>query len=108
MAVFLAIIQIALAPMLLAVALAVRFAGNSKPLNVVDYDRVTDRAALHRWAGDRLLLAPAIFFIGGLASLRFPELALLFLGGATIACLCAAAWLALGSERFQSAVKIRR
>ena len=103
MAAVLAIVQLALVPILLAVALAVRFAGGSKPLNVVDYARVADPVALHRWAGTRLLLLPAAFLVGGFASYLFPALALLFLGGATVACLCLAVWLALGAERFQSA-----
>ena len=103
MSAILAIIQLAMVPILLAVALAVRFAGSSKPLNVVDYARVTDPVALHRWAGTRLLLLPTAFLIGGLASLRTPGLVLLFLGTATVICLCVAVWLALGAERFQDA-----
>ena len=103
MAAILVIVQFALVPILLAVALAVRFAGTSKPLNVVDYARVADPEALHRWAGNRLLLLPVAFLAGGYTSHRFSELALLFLGAATVACLCVAVWLALGAERFQSA-----
>ena len=103
MAAVLAIVQFALVPILLAMALAVRFAGTSKPLNVVDYARVSDPVTLHRWAGNRLLLLPSAFLVGGYTSYRFPDLALLLLGGATVACLCVAVWLALGAERFQSA-----
>src|SRR5690606_1977614 len=76
MAAVLAIVQFALVPILLAVALAVRFAGTSKPLNVVDYARVSDPVALHRWAGNRLLLLPVVFLVGGYTSYRFPGLAL--------------------------------
>ena len=65
MAAVLAIVQFALVPILLAVALAVRFAGVAKPLNIVDYARVADPVALHRWAGNRLLLLPAAFLVGG-------------------------------------------
>ena len=103
MEVVVAIVQLALVPILLAIALAVRFAGNSKPLNVVDYARVTDPVALHCWAGTRLLLLPTAFLLGGVASYLHPGLALLFLGAATVACLCVGIWLALGAERFQSA-----
>jgi len=103
MAAILVIVQFALVPILLAVALAVRFAGTSKPLNVVDYTRVSDPVALHRWAGNRLLLLPFAFLLGGYTSYRLPGLALLLLGGATVACLFVAVWLALGAERFQSA-----
>lgn len=99
----LAIVQLTLVPILLAVALAVRFAGNSKPLNIVDYVRVTDPTALHRWAGTRLLLLPIAFLIGGLASLRAPWLSLVCFGVTTVFCLCIAAWIALGAERFQTA-----
>src|SRR5690606_18312040 len=80
MAAVLAIVQFALVPILLAVALAVRFAGVSKPLNVVDYARVSDPVALHRWAGNRLLLLPVAFLVGGYTSHRVPGLALLLLG----------------------------
>jgi hypothetical protein len=45
-------------PILLAIALAVRFAGNEKILNIVDYSRVSNIARLHRWADNRLLLLP--------------------------------------------------
>ena len=103
MAIVLAIVQFALVPILLAVALAVRFAGTSKPLNVVDYTRVSDPVALHRWAGNRLLLLPLVFCLTGLLSFRNPGLALLLFGAATIMSLCLAVWLALGAEKFQSA-----
>lgn len=99
----LAIVQLIVVPLLVVVALAVRFAGNSKPLNVVDYARVTDPAALHRWAGTRLLLLPVAFLVGGLASFRSPGLALLFLGAASAVCLVVAVWVALGAEKFKSA-----
>ena len=103
MGILLAVIQLALVPVLLAVAVAIRSAGQAKPLNVVDYARVADRAALHHWAGNRLLLLPAVFLASGMASWQFPALALLFLGGATLACLCVAVCIALGTERFTRA-----
>ena len=103
MGTLLAIVQLGLVPILLVVALAVRSAGNSKPLNVVDYARVTDPVALHHWAGNRLLLLPLVFCLTGLLSFRNPGLALLLFGAATIMSLCLAVWLALGAEKFQSA-----
>lgn len=103
MGILLAVIQFALVPVLLAVAVAIRSAGQAKPLNVVDYARVADPAALHRWAGNRLLLLPVAWLASGMASWQFPALALLFLGGATLACLCVAVWIALGVERFARA-----
>lgn len=101
MGTFLAIIQFTLVPILLAVALAIRTARHSRPLNIVDYTRVTDPVALHQWAGNRLFLLPAAFLASGMASYRYPALAMLFLGGATIACLFLAVWLAVGAEKFQ-------
>lgn len=99
----LALIQLMLVPILLVVALAVRFAGKSRPLNNVDYGRVQDPAALHRWAGNRLLLLPAGFLASGLVALRHPLLTwpLLLLGIMLLAVLVVGTWLALGAERFQ-------
>ena len=76
----LAIIQLLLVPILLAVALGVRFAGSSRPLNNVDYARVQDPAALHRWAGNRLLLLPAGFLLSGVASLQKPGISPVLFG----------------------------
>ena len=96
----LAIIQLLLVPILLAVALGVRFAGSSRPLNSVDYARVQDPAALHRWAGNRLLLLPAGFLLSGAASLQQPGLSLVLFGLRVAASLFIAIWLGLGAERF--------
>jgi len=103
MGILLAVIQFALVPVLLAVAVAIRSAGQAKPLNVVDYARVTDPAALHHWAGNRLLLLPVAWLASGMASWQLPTLTLLFLCGAMLACLCVATWIALGAERFARA-----
>ncbi|WP_159679293.1 hypothetical protein [Luteimonas sp. 9C] len=100
---FLAVVQLAAVPLLIMVALAVRSAGSSKPLNGVDYARIASPAALHRWAGSRMLLLPAAFLVGGLASFRSPGLALLFLGAVIGVCLCVGIWIAPGAERFQGA-----
>ena len=99
----LAIIQLLLVPLLLAVALGVRFAGSSRPLNNVDYARVQDPAALHRWAGNRLLLLPAGFLLSGIASLQKPGISPVLFGLMLVASLCIAVWLALGAEKFNSA-----
>jgi hypothetical protein len=53
----LAIVQAITSVILLFVALGVRFAGDAKILNFVEYQRIGDAPALHRWAGTRLLLA---------------------------------------------------
>lgn len=99
----LAIIQLLLVPILLAVALGVRFAGSSRPLNNVDYARVRDPAALHRWAGNRLLLLPAGFLLSGVASLQKPGISPVLFGLMLVASLCIAVWLALGAEKFNGA-----
>lgn len=100
MAPLLAIVQLLLVPILLGVGLAVRFAGSSKPLNVVNYENVKDAAALHRWAGNRLLLLPAGFLISGLVSLREPGLSAVLFGIMVAAILIVGVWLGLGAEKF--------
>jgi hypothetical protein len=54
-----ALIPAGLFPLLLLLALAVRFSGSRRILSSVDYAAIEDPAALHRWAGNRLLLLPA-------------------------------------------------
>lgn len=99
----LAIVQLIAVPPLFAVTMAIFLAGTSRPLNLVDYSRVSDPAALHRWAGTRLLLMPVAFLVGGLVSFNSPGVALPVLGATTVVCVCAGAWVALGAERFQGA-----
>ncbi|WP_152619981.1 hypothetical protein [Lysobacter sp. A03] len=99
----LAIVQLLLVPVLLVVALATRFAGTSKPLNIVDYSRVSDAPALHRWAGNRLLVLPLGFCISGAISLLEPTVSLPMFVIMTLAILGVGIWIALGAERFQSA-----
>lgn len=48
-----------LAPLLLVLGLAVATAGRSRALNSVDYRRVNDPVALHRWVGRRLIVIAA-------------------------------------------------
>lgn len=47
------------APLLLVAGLAVAAAGRSRVLNSVDYHRVDDPVALHRWVGSRLIVVSA-------------------------------------------------
>jgi len=101
MTALLAIVQLLLVLPMLGVALAIRFAGRSRPLNVVDYARVTDPPALHRWAGNRLLLLPAMLLLSGLASLHRPGLCAILAGGVAVLIPVLATWLALGAEKFQ-------
>ncbi|MBD7955762.1 hypothetical protein H9654_16315 [Stenotrophomonas sp. Sa5BUN4] len=103
MAALLAIIQLFLVPVLLIPALAVRYAGKSRPLNVVNYARVNDPSALHRWAGNRLAVLPLLFLISGLVSLHKPSLSAALLTLMIITMLVVAVSIAVGSEKFQSA-----
>ncbi|WP_349998359.1 hypothetical protein [Stenotrophomonas lacuserhaii] len=103
MAALLAIIQLLLVPVLLIPALAVRFAGKSRPLNIVNYARVKDPSALHRWAGNRLAVLPLLFLISGLVSLHKPSLSAALLTLMIITMLVVAVSIAVGSEKFQSA-----
>ena len=88
------------AGILLIAALAVRFAGTNRILNIVDYARVTDIPALHRWAGNRLLLLPLVSAAIGLASLRHPALALPLIIVLVMAVLGVVMWIAAGSGKF--------
>lgn len=97
---FLAAVHFVLALPLLAVALAVRFAGSARILNSVDYTRVEDAAALHRWAGNRLLLLPAAALAAGLASLHAAALALPLLFASILWLIAVAIWITVGSDRF--------
>ncbi|MDQ3205965.1 MAG: hypothetical protein M3Q40_05580 [Pseudomonadota bacterium] len=99
-----AVVFFLLAPILLAVALAVRFAGNSRPLNFVDYRKVADAAALHRWAGNRLAMLPLAAVACGVLALLKPESALPLMALFAVGVLGLASWIALGAERFQSGV----
>lgn len=96
-----AVVFWAITPVLAAIAFAVKFAGDSRPLNMVDYRKVPDAGALHRWAGNRLAILPLLSLLLGAAAFRYPALALLFLGLFVVLAVAVAAWLALGAERFQ-------
>ena len=54
------VVLIVLFPMFLLAAAAVRFAGNSPALLNVEYERVNDPKALHRWAGNLLGTLPIV------------------------------------------------
>ena len=89
------------AALLFVIGLAVAFAGEARILNLVDYRRVTNPAALHRWAGQRLIAVAALVALLGFAAFRWPAAALpllpvllLVVGGGVV-------WLAIGSTRFQ-------
>ena len=100
---FIAIALFIVSPILVIIALAVRFAGNSRPLNIVDYNRVEDATSLHRWTGNRLAILPATSLILGYVSFQNSRLSLLLLGLFIAIVLVVGAWVALGAERFQDA-----
>ena len=101
MSTLLAVLQLAMVPLLLAVALAVRFAGEAEVMTGVDYARVDQPAALHRWAGLRLMLLPLVFLTTGVLSWQAGGLALVLLGLGIAAGLVVAVWVMLGAEKFQ-------
>lgn len=101
MSMLLALIQILLVPVLLVVALAVRFAGASRPLNIVDYDRVDEPDRLHRWAGHRLLVLPIAFLASGLTSFRYPMLSVALFAAMLVALLTVGILLASGAGKFE-------
>ena len=89
-----------LTPIMLVCALVVRFAGDSRVLNVIDYSRVSNPQALHAWAGNRLLALTAICATLAGCSLVFPQVSPLLFATAVIAIVIVAIWIAVGSVRF--------
>lgn len=61
------------APLLLVVGLAVATAGRSRVLNSVDYHRVHDPVALHRWVGRRLIVVGAGVAAIGIGTVFLPN-----------------------------------
>lgn len=95
------VVLLLITPVLVVVALAVKFAGDSRPLNMVDYCKVGDAGALHQWAGNRLATLPLLSLLLGIAAFRYPAFALVFLGLFVLLAFVIAIWLALGAETFQ-------
>lgn len=93
---------LATAPVMLVVALSVRFAGEARIITSVDYSGIADVPGLHRWAGNRLLLLPVAAAAGGSGALLYPEWAALPLGASLAALPGVAAWIAFGARRFRS------
>ena len=87
-------------PILLAVALAVRFAGSNQILNIIDYKRVTSVPDLHRWAGNRLLLLPVISLVLGVFSLYQPAYSVICFILFVLSVISVAVWLAISSSQF--------
>ena len=82
-----------LSVLLLVLALAVRFAGQSRPLNMVDYTRVSDLDALHRAVGNRMFLLPTLTAAIGAAAFQSQQAFLVAAGLGTILLIAAFAWI---------------
>ena len=92
-----------LAGVLLGVfALAVRFAGDNAILSGVRKGDVPDMAALNRWAGNRLLVLPAIALGFGAAGLRDPIFGLIGLFVLVVVGFVIIGWVLTGTERFRT------
>jgi hypothetical protein len=87
-------------PILLAIALAVRFAGTSKILNIVDYARVSNIPDLHRWAGNRLLVLPLISSSLGVLSFYQPNYSIICFVLFVVSVISVVIWLAISSSQF--------
>lgn len=96
------ILLLVVTPILLVAALAVRFAGNRRVLNSIDYSSNTDLVGLNRWAGNRLFALPVVSFLFGAASLSRPALAIVGCGTVALVGVLVMVWIAVGSDRFQS------
>lgn len=96
----LAVVTFIACPILLAIALAVRFAGNARVLNTIDYARVASPRALHRWVGNWLLLLPLFTLIFGLLAFHHPTHGALLVIAWVTGTLAVAIRIAVGSARF--------
>ncbi|MCE3003395.1 MAG: hypothetical protein LW860_11960 [Xanthomonadaceae bacterium] len=83
------VVAVLLAPLLTVLGLAVLTAGSSRVLNGVDYARVDDPQALHRWAGARLLIVAVGVAVLGVLAVYVPA-------HATVLGVALALWLLLG------------
>jgi len=90
-----------LTPILLVIALAVRFAGNARVLNIFDYAHIADPLALHAWAGNRLLILP--FCCAGLGTMSLTNPSWSWVCGAVGIGLIPVIviWVAAGTVKFQ-------
>ncbi len=89
------------APILLLVALGVRFAGNRKALNSIDYSTIVDREGLHQWAGNRLFLLPVAAGLFGAFSLSRPMFGVLGWLVVILIGIVVWIWIATASDRFR-------
>jgi hypothetical protein len=95
------VIFLLLAPLVFVIALAVRFGGDSRPLNVVDYSQISDIPSFNRWAGNRLLFLANVAIALGVIALREPARAAPLLILFMFAFLGIVYWIMIGASRFQ-------
>lgn len=100
MAIF-GILLLVITPILLVAALAVRFAGNRRVLNSIDYSRIEDPTGFNRWAGNRLFALPLVSFLFGATSLGRPSLGIIGCGTVVLVGILMVIWIAVGSDRFR-------
>ena len=86
--------------LLFVFALSVRLAGTARILNFVQYENVSDRRALHVWAGNRLLGLAAVTGLFALLAARYSGAAIFFLLAFIIAAVVAVSGLVAGSSKF--------
>jgi len=101
---FLGVCLAGLSALLLVLALAVRFAGDSKPLNMVDYARVSDQTALHRSVGHRMLLLPGLTAAISAAALYSPQAFTIAASIGTALLIASLVWILHVASTFQSNV----
>jgi hypothetical protein len=88
------------APILLMIALGVRFGGANRVLNCIDPDRVREMREANRWAGNRLLVLPAYAVCGGVLSLQYTTFAVIALPAGLLVGGFVMAWVMTGVQRF--------
>ena len=88
--------------MVLLLAIAVRIAGGTRILRMVDYSRVRDARALHAWAGNRLLLTALVGFALSALAAMHPRMAYFLLAALLLGILSSAIALATGALKFQA------
>ena len=101
MAIF-SILLLLVTPILFVAALSVRFAGDRRVLNSIDYSTIIDPAALNRWAGNRLILLPVLSLSFGVLSLNRQPLSIIGCGVVALAGLLVVVWIGAGSDKFRT------
>lgn len=96
----LAVVQLVTSAILLAVALGVRFSGGARIFNFVEYQRIANVPALHRWAGNKLLLVALTGMSLAVVSFARPQFATAFFCALMLILGAVVVWLLVGSAKF--------